>query len=454
MSLLIFHMSPSTFCFKPRTYLHFDLPVSRARAEEVACNPQSVATHSFLPFLGYTIKTARIKRDDLGRPVVRIKEREIKTASHLDAAIYTHYSQELGVAYEAELRRLGLQTVVTAFRRNIGGTNVEHAREVFQFIESHRPCVALAFDVEKFFDTLDHSLLKEQWKRIIGQSRLPSDHFALFSNLTRFSWVDREDAFTAIGISKHNPKSGGRRRICSAEQFRVRVRGANLIRLNPRVTKGVPQGSPISALLSNVYMLDFDHEVHSEISRIGGLYRRYCDDVIVVVPIESEKSAFDAVQSAVGKAKLEVNPEKVHRARFPDGSGQVADKAIQYLGFTYDGKQTLLRASSLNRYYSKMRAGVSLAKQAQRKQNRRELKNGLEFTGLKRRKIYLQYSYLIRRTSILRGRARIEQSNFLTYAYKAAKKLDAPEIKRQIRNHWPKLQEAIARKIPGQLFAP
>ena len=447
-------MPPHSLRFKPRTYLHFDLPVSRGRAEAVACDPQAVASHSFLPFLGYTIRTPRIKRDDSGRPIVRIKEREIKIAAHMDAAIYSWYSQELGAVYEAELGRLGLRDVVTAFRSDIGGTNVDHAREVFRFIETHRPCVALAFDIEKFFDTLDHCQLKAQWQRILGQSRLPSDHFALFRNLTRCAWVEREDAFTALGISKHNPKLGGRRQICSAREFRVRIRDENLIRQNPRATKGIPQGSPISALLSNVYMLDFDQAVQSAISAIGGLYRRYCDDVIVVVPTDHERTAFDVVQAAVTDSNLEVNPDKVHRAGFPLASTQPADKAIQYLGFTYDGVRTLVRASSLNRYYSKMRAGVSLAKQAQRKQNRKEQKKGVALTGLKRRKIYLQYSYLIKRTSILNGRDRKEQSNFLTYAYKASKKLGAPEIKRQVRNHWPKLQEAIAKKLDGQLADP
>jgi hypothetical protein len=92
-----------------------------------------------------------------------------------------------------------------------------------------------------------------------------------------------------------------------------------------------------------------------------------------------------------------------------------------------------------------MRVGVSLAKQTQRKHNYREMKKGLPLSPLRTRKLFIQYSYLISRRTRLPGRDRKAQGNFLTYAYKSAEKLDAPEIKRQLRNHWRKLQESILR---------
>lgn len=441
------------FRFKRRTYLHFDLPVSQESAMRLACDPAKVARHSFYPFLGYTNLIKRIAKDENGKVVKKEKAREIKIAAHRDSAIYARYADLLSPAYEAELDRRGLTKVVTAFRQHpTGGTNIDFAGEVFHYIDRHRPCIALAFDLEKFFDTLDHELLKQQWTALLGATRLPDDHFAVFRSLTRFCWVNRDETFKKLGISPHNPKANKRRRICHPREFREQIRQSGLLRLNPTPGKGIPQGSPISALLSNLYMLDFDQNLNGAISQLGGLYRRYCDDIMIVVPPEHRWDAEELVATAVEEARLTFNRAKTDRAAFPEGKGQPvappkADSGfsvrIQYLGFTFNGSQTLIRPGSLARYYGKMRAGVSLAKQTQRKHNKRELARDLPVTALRTRKLFIQYSYLISRRTRLPGRDRKAQGNFLTYARDAAKVLAAPEIKRQVRNHWKKLKKAI-----------
>ena len=114
----------------------------------------------------------------------------------------------------------------------------------------------------------------------------------------------------------------------------------------------------------------------------------------------------------------------------------------------------LIRPGSLGRYYDKMRAAVSLAKQTQRKYNRIEVEMGLPLTGLKTRKLYTKYSYLIHRRNRFPSRDNRAQGNFLTYAYRSAEKLAAPEIKRQVRNHWNKIQEEHRKPIQKQLRKP
>lgn len=443
------------FRFKQRTYLHFDHPVSKDSAEKLACDPTKVARHSFYPFLGYTKIIKKITRNKDGQVVKKEKPREIKTAAHRDAAIYARYTDLLSPAYEAELEVRGLGNVVTAFRKvPSGGTNIDFAGDVFSYIDDHRPCVALAFDLEKFFDTLDHDLLKESWIRLLGVSRLPDDHFAVFRSLTSFCWVSRDETFDKLGISKNNPKANNRRRICHPQDFREQIRKSGLLRPNPFPGKGIPQGSPISALLSNIYMLDFDQTLNDAITAMGGYYRRYCDDIVVVVPLNQRHAAEGLVLATMDSSKVVINPWKTDRVEFPEGKGQQAVEHapgsgfsghLQYLGFTYDGTRTLIRPGSLARYYGKMRDGVSLAKQTQRKYNKREISKGLPASPLKTRKIFLQYSYLLTRRTRLPGRDRKTQGNFLTYAYRAAEKLSAPEIKHQVRNHWRKLQEEIRK---------
>ncbi len=457
-------ISSPPFRFKRRNYLHFDFPVAEDNARNLVCDPTRVAAHSFYPFLGYKVVTRRISKDQHGNIIKRPKSREIKIAAHRDAAIYAHYADQLLPLYEAELVRRGVAMAVTAFRSlPQGGTNIDFAGQVFRYIDTHRPCVALAFDLEKFFDTLDHGVLKEHWAKLLGIDRLPADHFALFRSLTRFCWVERTDLFTRLKISPHNPKAGKRRRICSPREFRENVRQAGLLLPNPCPGKGIPQGSPISALLSNLYMLDFDQDVNAGIIELGGYYRRYCDDIMVVVPPEHQQAAELLVRRAVEKSKVTVNDGKTDRVSFPLGQGQTANQPepdsgfsdhIQYLGFTYDGTRTLIRPGSLGRYYGKMRAGVNLAKLTQRKYNRKEVNASMPLTPLRTRKLHIQYTYLIRRRTSLPGQDKKAQGNFLTYAYRAAEKLSAPEIKRQVRNHWTKLQEELHKPIHGQLRKP
>ena len=457
---------PTNFQFKPRTYLHFDLPVSAERAVALASDPAAVAAHSFYPFLGYTMTTVKITKDDQGKIHKRKKPRDIKIAAHQDAAIYAYYSHLLSIRYEEQLAALNLGACVRAFRSIAGGgTNIQFAGEVFDFTDSLRPCVALGFDIEGFFDNLNHVDLKKAWKRTLGVTRLPADHFKVFRSLTEFCWVERAAVFEELGISVHNPKAlvtegneAGkgirRKRICSPGDFRSRVRASGLLKKNPAQCKGIPQGSPISALLSNIYMLDFDRVLEEAAAAVGGMYRRYCDDIMVVVPPTAEADIRRLVQTQIQTLKLSINEGKTDRAEFPANRGHAADKPIQYLGFNYNGAVKQLRLSSLNRYYGKMRNGVALAKQTQRKQNRLEAANDLGLSALKRTKLYLQYSYLIERRSRRKKGDPKANGNFLTYVYRAAKLLRAPEIKRQVRNHWNKLQEEIQKPIKSQLRDP
>ncbi len=442
------------FIHQPRKYLHFDAPPSSEVAEAVATDPERVAKHPFYPFLGFTIKTPRIKKDEFGGFQKSPKKRPIKLAAHMDAAICSHYAAILKERYEAQVVEARIEHCVTAFRRQVepGRNNIFFANEVFEYIQKNRPCVALGLDVEKFFDRLDHEVLKERWQATLGVTRLPADHFALFKYLTRFTWVDKEKAFDAVGISRHNPRPKGLRRlrICSAETFRDRIRGAGLVWPNPTEGKGIPQGSPISALLSNIYMFAFDQIMHEVVQKVGGLYRRYCDDILIVVPPENSNRIQRRATEEIARLRLTLNEGKTAIVSFPKNRSQLADegKFLQYLGFDFNGKQKLIRSSSLVRYYGKMRRGVSLAKQTQRKENKRRVKEGLPTTKLRTRKLQIRYSYLIkRRFELKNGQPRMSKENFITYAFRAANQMNAPEIKRQVRNHWNKLREEMAKPL-------
>ena len=55
------------------------------------------------------------------------------------------------------------------------------------------PCAILCFDVTKFFDSLDHSLLKRRLKEVLGVTELSKDWYAVFRTMTKFHYVELED---------------------------------------------------------------------------------------------------------------------------------------------------------------------------------------------------------------------------------------------------------------------
>ena len=372
----------------------------------------------------------KIKRASGGRLLKKSKERPICYASHRDAAIYAYYGRLLLDEYERILRTRGLDTVVTAFRPDSGKCNIHFAKEVFDWIRKQKRCTALAFDITSFFDNLDHTLLKRQWAAVVGVRELPPDHYAVFRSLTRFAAVHRDAALKALGISKHNPRKGGRRRLCSAEDFRTKIRGGGLIKVNPN-RFGIPQGSPMSAALSNIYMGDFDHAVHAKVQEVGGLYRRYCDDMLCVAPIEAEEEIENFVMSEIAKVNLEIQPEKTMKHRFErDESRSTADQDLQYLGFLFDGDRVLLRGAGISRFYAKMRAGVRLARQTKKKADKKLTKEEAAKNKLRRKKLNIRYSYIGAR-------------NFPAYAFRAAREFDDKSIKKQVRRHWKRLNKQV-----------
>ncbi len=440
-----------------RRYLHFDPPPSEATANSIVTDPDRVAAHAFYPFLGFTIETPRVSKDENGQFVKKPKNRPIKLAAHLDAAIYSHYGRLLGERYESELRSRGLSDCVTAFRRLPGAAknNITFAEEVFSFIQNHRPCVAFGFDVEKFFDRLDHDLLKRRWCATLGVPRLPADHFNVFKSLTQFTWVNRDLALEALGINPKKPLSQAvsGHRLCSASQFRDQIRKKKLVWHNPERDKnrGIPQGAPISALLSNIYLLDFDMMVQQRVSAIGGLYRRYCDDIMIVVPDGCGLDVEHLVREQIEAARLTINWGKVTTAGFPSDASLPAEdwKSIQYLGFDFNGVSKWIRASSLNRYYGKMRRGVAVARAVCGRQIRLAAKHGEPPVPLKKRQLFIRYSYLIKRRFRRKKNERERQNeNFITYALRASDGMNAPEIKRQIRNHLKKLRAEMGKYYP------
>ncbi len=272
--------------YRQRRYLHFDEPMGFSKAKNLAENPSNIVKHAFWPLISFEIVSWKIKEDSATRTLYKKqKNRTISYAAHSDSHIFSYYCSQISDVYEKTVAAQGLGDAVLAFRP-LGKNNIDFAKQAFTEIRRQGDCTAIAFDISKFFDTLDHALLKNAWKELLGFRELPPDHFSIFKNLTKFSQVYRDELFSALDISTHNPRSNGRRRLCEPQDFRLKVRDGGLIKKN-KEKMGIPQGTSISALLSNVYMLKFDLAAQQEVCKVGGSYLRYCDDMLFIIPHEN-----------------------------------------------------------------------------------------------------------------------------------------------------------------------
>ena len=170
---------------------------------------------------------------------------------------------------------------------------------------------AVDIDLSKYFDTLNHELLMNMLRRDIKDE-------TLLVTIKRFL------------------KSG--------------VMEDGLLQTTD---KGSPQGGPLSPLLANIYLNEFDRILEER----GMRFCRYADDITILV--RSKKAAERVMSSSVkfleGKLKLKVNQEKSKVAKATE---------IKYLGFAiYDyvdrkGQRkfgTMIHPKSISRFKDKVR---------------------------------------------------------------------------------------------------
>jgi RNA-directed DNA polymerase len=309
-------------------------------------------------------------------------------------------------------------------------SNIEFAGDAFNEIKSRGNCSVVALDISGFFDNLDHQILKKAWASLLDESILPEDHFAIFKSLTKFSVVDKESLYEKLNISLNNPKAGKRTKLCEAIEFREIVRKQGLVKVNSK-PHGIPQGSSISALLSNIYMLSFDISACEEMKRVGGKYYRYCDDMLFIVPVDYKDTIEKNARNNIKSLCIDINPDKTELRDFTLEKGLLrSDKPLQYLGFTYDGQHILIRSAALARYSEKMKRGVRLAKATMKKRNRLKISRGENPKPIYKSKLYKRYSHFGNR-------------NFITYGLRAADILESKSIKKQLKPLWERLRKEI-----------
>lgn len=413
------------FTSKDRKYIHFDLPLTEHERKNFKPSRQDILGHAFWPLIGFTAEERRVKKDANGNIEFKIKERPIKFGSHQDAALLDFYGHSLSQDYERYLLDQGLSQSILAYRQGIG-SNIDHSKNLFDEIRFKKNCIAVGMDISGFFDHIRHDVLYHEIMKVRQVARLDEIDFFVYRRMTQFEWVESEDLKTRLG--KLYGRTG---RICYPRDFRRFVRGQKPGKVQKNSNDfGIPQGTPLSGLYANISLLDFDIQMSGLLSSMGGSYRRYSDDLAFVIPNDTNVLDFiDDVSARLKVIGLDVSPAKTEVSQFLlTGEVLEADRPFQYLGFTFDGTRTLIRQSSLNRYYAKMNRGIRGKVRAAK--NKNVLASEIFLRQLLRR--YTHFG---------------KNQNFPRYAYKAAKVHQAPEIRLQLRSHMRVFEKMVSETI-------
>lgn len=462
---------------KIKWYPHIDLPIEYKGVNALVkyvTNAKTITSHSFLPLIRRKQISHRFKKDKNGKIIRNNKIRKITYASHLDSAIYAYYAYLLQNHYEAFLKDNSLQEEVCAYRkivRNDGKgnkCNIHIAKDVFDVIlqktQNGENVSVITFDIKGFFDNLDHKIIKDTWKQITNSVSLSDDSYAVYKSITHYAYVMEDDIFRHFKdniICKTSTKKVERKvkrksylRDKNAIAFCDRnmiseIRKSGLIKRREKSeTKGIPQGLPISAVIANIYMCNFDKDVSTKIKQLGGLYKRYSDDIIIVCPIELGHILKKWIYEKIKSVNLEIEESKTNFFTFcKQGNGEImckhemkgTNKVLEYLGFAFDGKRILLKNASVGKFYTKMgknvRRSIALATHI----------NNKTFGKIFENQLIYKFSYAGAKIHLIRKRSATNPSkfyvikgrhtygNYLTYVRKSATTMMNPAIAKQLR---------------------
>lgn len=419
-----------------KSYAHFDWRTDISQQREYISNPDKVAKHGFYPFIHYEKRTLKYSKKK-GR---KEKKRDICYAAHIDRCIYQYYSFLLNMCYNKRVEMDGTSASAVAYRTDLHENNIHFSKRVFDFIKANTPVYVMIGDFTGFFDNLDHVYLKQQWCSLLGVDRLPKDHFAVFKNITSYSKMELADLLRLNGLE--DTRSGrkelnGMARVLTSEQFRE---NRSLIQKHEE-SYGIPQGSPISGILANMYMIDVDKRVNDAVGELGGMYIRYSDDFMIILPDNPEidtAKELKRIAEMMKAPRLTLESSKTQYFHFENGvltncgkdfheKADDSSRTINFLGFSFDGQKVRIRSKTVSKYYYRMyRKARNIVKMGG------YTHGGKRITG---ENLYMRYS----RKGSKRG-----PGNFLTYVDRAAREYGPYElIKRDTRKHMQKIRRAL-----------
>lgn len=439
--------------YLPKRYKHIDKRISYNKVESYVRNPQKVAGHSFLPFMHFEVAFEKFKeipsteRNHKTRPI-KEKKREIYYAGHLDSYIYRYYADKLNESYNIYMDNEGISDVAVAYRSNAPHkSNINFAAEAISKIDSLQNAIIIIGDFTSFFDTLDHKFLKNRLQRVLGVTSLDKDWYNIFKSLTKFGYIDKE----TLDTSDSNLVKNKKKDYAYFESLKDFWKYKKYTKINHNEnTYGIPQGNALSGVLANIYAIDFDRKLLDIANSNNGLYRRYSDDFFLVLDCTNKSTDSDSIRTKVTNLakenKIELQTDKTKcflkegkKIKIFDDSAERSSMVashIDYLGFTFDGKNVKIREKSIYKFYRKAHKLIDTSK-------RIKVKKKLNYLP-RRHMIYSLYTDF--------GYSKKYPSNFIDYVKRSQIIFDdiSPNtnnlMMNQIKNRKSKLEKYLGYK--------
>lgn len=509
---------------KSRGYLHITPKIDvYKRYSEIftkVTDDSFVARHAFFPLIHSVIKERKYKKvpDENRRAHSYIKDnkpkkneklRPLHYATHIDALIYGRYAEKLLTLYEDKLKKYeSLSDCIIAYRKIpedseivsepiieklTGKSTIHFAHEAFEEINARAKegCTVLMFDIKSFFSELDHQRIKKIWCNLLEMNSLPEGDFNVFNSATDFRYILRDElrvrkvlkgkraGFDERKLALIRKTRGVEAFFESTADFKTAIKEKKVkVYKHPFVKNGrpvgIPQGLPISAVIANLYLLEFDISLlENLVNARGGFYRRYSDDIMVICKPSEAKEVEEFVLEEIKKSKLVISEEKTETFFFKtteispkinritahkvkDGQ-MIIGNPLTYLGFEFYGYRTLIKSSNLSKYYRRMITSVK--RKSHRSANEsskvlfpRQLKRVYEQSNLDKQKIFRKRKWLVKNADgfysfRFKEKPVVSKGSYLSYARRASIAMGDDRILKQVRKNKSIFRQAMARSL-------
>lgn len=408
---------------KYKTYKHIDKKISKEVAFKFVTDKDFVSHHGFYPFLSYTSKSKKFTEDinEETKHHYKIKRRPIKYSSHIDRYIYQVYSYYLNEAYNNYAIKNDIDDCSCAYRTNKKGvTNIEISSIAFNFIKNNNDCYVLVSDFECFFDEIEHSILKKNLMKTLNVQTLPEDYYKVYKSMTTYCSIERDDIVNYL--LSNNIYTEKEIKNCNSFFDKIdwhSVKNEIKYSVNDKPF-GIPQGSPISGVYANIYMAQFDKALNNYAKSHGGIYLRYSDDIILIIPSYNVFSSGDLWRNVLNAKKgyqyLRINCEKTSLYKYSNNAVislhdninkfKSGGDFISYLGFSFDGNHVKFKDKTLTKFFRNLYKKIDYMKLSELKRIAKGTKN----------KTKIDKHMILKKLS-----AKKENRNFFSYLNRAEK---------------------------------